>query len=172
MALIVEDGTGKSDAESYDSVANVDAYHLAHGDPSEWSSSNTADKEEALRLATQAQDLEYGSRWKGRRTSATQALDWPRVGANYDDGHPIASNDIVKELTQGNAILALKVRQGKTLIPDIEDPGTKSREKIVVGPIETDDEFIGGKPPDEVTEYPMVDLLMSRLTTGLRLVRT
>ncbi len=36
MALIVEDGTGLANAESYLSVADADAYFLAHGNPSDW----------------------------------------------------------------------------------------------------------------------------------------
>ena len=52
MTLIVEDGTGKSDAESFASVASADAQMTALG-ITIWTSLVTEEKEQALRRATQ-----------------------------------------------------------------------------------------------------------------------
>ena len=51
MALIVEDGTSKSDAESYLSVAAADTYHDLHHNR-EWFDYHDDDKERFLRLGT------------------------------------------------------------------------------------------------------------------------
>lgn len=77
MALIVEDGTGLSTAESYISVANADAYFTDRGN-TVWTALTTQAKEQALRAATDYMASVYTGRWAGRRTTTTQALDWPR----------------------------------------------------------------------------------------------
>ena len=66
MALIVEDGTGVSGAESYISVVDADDYHTNHGNTS-WGSADTTAKEIALRKASEYLDGKYGKRWLGIR---------------------------------------------------------------------------------------------------------
>ena len=78
MSLIVEDGTGRADAESYASVSVADAYHTARGNTAWAALATTALKEAALRKATDYLGQTYGLRWKGYRMTTTQALDWPR----------------------------------------------------------------------------------------------
>jgi hypothetical protein len=79
MALVVEDGSGKPDAESYVSVLDADAYAAARLIDI-WSAieTTTAIKEAALRRATEYLDMEYGLRLKGVRSTQTQALEFPR----------------------------------------------------------------------------------------------
>jgi len=74
MALIVEDGTGKVDADSYVSVADCATYATAHGLTF---AGETAAQEERLRRATQYLDSEYT--YKGDPLTDTQALAWPRT---------------------------------------------------------------------------------------------
>ena len=71
MVLIVEDGTGKADAESYLSVADADTYHTKHGDSADWDGASTGDKEEALRMGTQYLDATYNTLWIGSRANET-----------------------------------------------------------------------------------------------------
>jgi len=78
MGLIVEDGTGLSNSESYASVAEADAYHAARGN-TDWDAVD--DKEAALRKATEHMLQTYTLRWSGYRAKSTQALDWPRSQA-------------------------------------------------------------------------------------------
>lgn len=80
MALIVEDGTGMANAESLLSVADADAYHTAMGNAA-WGAATTAQKEAALRRATQYLDARY--QWQGDPLTATQALSWPREGVSW-----------------------------------------------------------------------------------------
>lgn len=75
MALIVEDGTGLPNADSYQSVAGASAYHLAMGN-SEWSAATEPQQEAALRRATQYMDTRY--QWIGKPLTTTQALALPR----------------------------------------------------------------------------------------------
>lgn len=75
MSLIVEDGSGLSNAESYASVAEADAYHAARGN-ADWEAVD--DKEAALRKASDYLTQVYTMEWSGARKSITQSLDWPR----------------------------------------------------------------------------------------------
>lgn len=109
MALITEDGTGKSDAESYLSVVDADTYHTSFGNTT-WTAASTSDKEVALRKATQYLDQKYHLQWKGERTWADrddQKLDWPRSGVR-DRNTLYDSNEIPTSLKDATAVLALE----------------------------------------------------------------
>jgi hypothetical protein len=85
MALIVEDGTGFVDSESYISVADAAAYHVARNNDA-WASGADVAWEGALRRATEWIDANYRARFSGYRTkSRAQALEWPRTSAYYVD---------------------------------------------------------------------------------------
>jgi len=89
MALIVEDGTGRADAESYVSVGDADVYWLTSmNNDVTWAGLTTGAKETALRRATQYLDAHF--EFQGLQTTAvfnpqtgfydaTQALQWPRT---------------------------------------------------------------------------------------------
>lgn len=95
MVLIVEDGTGKSDAESYVSAANCEAYASSRG----LTFTDNASGEAALRRATGWLDATYMARWPGVRVHGrNQALQWPRTGAEDIDGNPIGDDEIPAEL--------------------------------------------------------------------------
>jgi hypothetical protein len=78
MTLIIEDGTGKPDAESYASAEDLDMYAVKFGVtiPAE-----VPAQEALLRRAALAMD---GMTWKGRKTNSEQALCWPRRGVELD----------------------------------------------------------------------------------------
>jgi hypothetical protein len=84
MSLIVEDGTGKSNAESYCSVAFCDDYFSKRGNTT-WGDLDDDAKEAALRNASEYMVGTYRDRWLGRRVLTTQRLDWPRVGVIISD---------------------------------------------------------------------------------------
>lgn len=85
MALIVEDGTGKSDADALISLAEANEYHTSRGNTA-WD--DVEDQDACIRKATDYMGQVYRSRWQGSRVSATQALDWPR---NYVYLEPVAT---------------------------------------------------------------------------------
>lgn len=83
-SLIVEDGTGKPNSESYASVVFADTY-FADRNLTAWAALTTVAKEAALRKASEYLTSKYRLAWKGQRRLTTQALDWPRVGVVTDD---------------------------------------------------------------------------------------
>ncbi len=74
--MIVEDGTGKADANSYVDVLFADDYFSARG-VSEWAELTTEVKEQLLIKGTGFIDNIY--QWNGKREFETQALRFPRV---------------------------------------------------------------------------------------------
>ena len=75
MALIVEDGTGLQNSESYISVSSADDYHAKRGNTA-WAALDAAAKEAFLRRGTEYIDTVYT--FKGHRLKHDQALAWPR----------------------------------------------------------------------------------------------
>lgn len=139
MTLIVEDGTGKSNAESYITIADADTYHDNRGN-TDWADLTTAQKERLLRIATDYMVAVYRLRWDGYRYVNTQALDWPRIYVPVRDicsvnAYPeYVDFDVVPTLVQNAcADLALKANS-ETLLAD-QTQGT-IREKV--GPIEVE----------------------------------
>lgn len=137
MAIIVEDGTAKVDAESYISVADADSYHSARGNTL-WTGADAL-KEAALRKATEYMMQAYRRGWKSFRTTSTQALDWPRAwmpieDAPYGYGSSVAyvpSNVIPVEVKRACAELAL-IALSADLNPALERTTLSER----VGPLE------------------------------------
>ncbi len=83
LTLIKEDGSGKTDANSYADVADGDAYFDAHLYASAWTAATTANKEKALVFATRVIDAEY--QFNGFKANVGQALQWPREGCPDSD---------------------------------------------------------------------------------------
>lgn len=175
MALDVEDGTGKTTSEAYESVVNADAYitsHTTSNAPLAWPDNyGDLEKEVALRIGAQHLDQEYRYRLQGRRRTKAQALDWPRINVTIADGDfTIDHDEIPEDLKRANIHAALAYSSGIGLNPDKTDPGRVKSEMVKVGPITVDTEWSGSK--DDETEYSMIDRLMSRyLMRGNRVIR-
>lgn len=157
MALIVEDGTGRADAESYCSVAYADAYFSARN-VSNWDGSD-AHKEGLLRLATDFMQQRYTSLWQGYRKTSTQALDWPRydvIAFEYD----VSSTVVPDAIMRACAELAHRANHATDnyLNPDL---GRKTvREKVDVIEVEYD-------PSAPVNaQYLAVDAIVRPYTKG------
>ncbi len=155
MALIVEDGTGRADSESYISVADADARHAALGN-SGWAALDTTKKEQALRRATGYMEGAYRSRWKGTKLMRAQALSWPRYGAEVD-GYAVPSTIVPTEIANACADLALKASAGD-LTPDL----TRGIVREKIGPIET--EYDRNSP--QATRYRSADLALAVYLRG------
>jgi len=165
MALVVENGTGLANAESYISVAGADARMSGFGNDT-WATLTTTEKEEALRRATVAMVQSLRERWTGARVTATQALDWPRYGVTVD-GYQVASTIVPADVAAACADLAFKAAAGD-LFPDLERGIVREK----VGPIET--EYDRATP--QSTRRPSIEMMLSPYLTGgssmARLVRT
>lgn len=132
MALIVEDGTGRTDAESYISVADADARHSNFGN-SAWTGTDAV-KESALRKATAYMLQAYRQLWVGNRVKVNppQALDWPRYGVEVD-GFPVHFDVVPADIANACADLALRALSG-----DLNADLTRGVVRKKIGPIETE----------------------------------
>ena len=92
MALIVEDGTGVADANSYLDQTTFEDYAESRGyDISAYSDDEQI--EAALIRATDWIDATYRSRWPGVRSNGTdQGLMWPRKAGSISYGEFYASS--------------------------------------------------------------------------------
>ncbi len=166
MALIVEDGTGLANAESYGSVADADAYFAARGSPTTWTALLEPAKEQWLRQGTEFMDLEFGSRWKGRRVTQDQALDWPRWNVTDRDGFTIGSDTVPIQLARATFETAHRMAiDGSDLMPDLDTSANIKRERIEVGPIELDTTYAGSS--DQQAQLVKIEKMIRDLVTFL-----
>lgn len=99
FSFVVENGTGLSNATSYASVADADAYFVIDRVFCEtWAAINPTDKEYRLAWATRILDQKV--RWNGIKTVEDSALSWPRSGVCDRNGIPIDSGVIPTQLKQ------------------------------------------------------------------------
>lgn len=174
MALIVEDGTGKSDAESYLSVADCDTYWTKHGDPTTWSGATTAAKEEALRMATQYLDVVYGARFRGYRVDEDQSLAWPRSGIIDRDGYEVPDDALPSKLEEATAEAAHRhITETDGLIPDLDNPGTVGELEQQIGPLRERIKYTGGNSP--IKRFRIIQMLLvsgSLIRPGMQIERS
>ncbi len=113
MALIVEDGTGLEDAESYYSVADTDSYFTSkRGDASvyeaegDWlhADTTTAIKEACLRWGTRLIDRKWA--YNGEKSTTTQKLRCPRTGMEDIDGDELPGDELPEDLEHATAEMA------------------------------------------------------------------
>lgn len=164
--FVVEDGTGKSDANSYSTTAEADAYHSNYGNPSSWSTLSDPDKQKALRSATQAIDALYGGSWRGLKANENQALDWPRINVFTTDYFIIRSNTIPPALKNATAVLAL-ASLTEVLVPDVAKPGLVKRKRTKSGPVEQEIEYVSGLRATKVYSLASALLEPFLISSGL-----
>lgn len=116
MAIVVEDGTGKADSESYISVADASAYFTARGNTTWGAITTDALREAALRKATDYMTAIYRTRWQGWRTTPTvQALCWPRSGVTIERVY-VDNQSVPTAIKNACAELALKAASADLLV--------------------------------------------------------
>jgi hypothetical protein len=171
VPLVVEDGTGLADADSYISLDDADTYHAGRSSAADWAGLSDPEKEAALRDATDYMVQAYRLDWKGTRLTTTQALDWPRAEVERADyafspGNGLTtisgdyyypSDEVPIEVQRACASLALKASAGE-LLPDLGQ--RVKREKV--GPIDTEYADWGSESP----RYPAIDGLLAPFLTN------
>jgi hypothetical protein len=161
VALVVESGAGLSNADSYLSVDDADTYHTAQGAPTVWSDSTDPEKEAALRQATAYLDNRYAPRWVGSRINSTMSLAWPRRYATDRDGYTISESAVPRGVKNATAYIALKIREGDTLVPDV-DPGANAiSESITIDSISITSTY--SSDPGTAPLYPQADMMLRDL---------
>ena len=151
MSLICEDGSGKSDSESYISVADASSYHTARGNTAWAALATDALREAALRRATDYMRQAYRSRWQGYKVNEDQALDWPRYGVEVE-GYAVDSDIVPTEVKNACAELALRASAAE-LNPDLTQ-GVLSEQ---VGSIQVTYD----KASPQFTRYRAIDAVIS-----------
>lgn len=152
MALIVEDGTGLSTAESYIPIADADIYIAAYkGANTTWDDATDGAKEIAARQASQYLDGAYN--WKGEIYSSGQALDWPRNYIYNDRG--LMEVGIPTKLEQATAEVMYLIITGVTITENVDRSKQTKREKVDV--IEVEYESGASQQPS----FPEVNRLLS-----------
>ena len=129
MALIIEDGTGKTDSESYATVVELDAYLSARG--LSIATQTDANKEQLLRKAS---DYIEGlwDKLQGTKTLYENALQFPRYDVWLFD-HYVDSDEIPKQLKDAQCQLAYDMESNDAF--PVGSGESVIREKV--GPIET-----------------------------------
>lgn len=162
MALIVEDGTGLPNSESYISVANAEIYMVANKLSTvltAWTAASEANKEVAARQATDYLDGKY--RWRGSTekpqagSGDTQALDWPRIGVTDEQG--VEYDGLPQQLIDATAEMMFLVIDGTTISVNVDRGKRVKRQKADV--LEREFEPGAAQQPS----FPVVNRLISEL---------
>lgn len=172
IAIIVEDGTGKSDANSYVSVADASSYAEARGVAFEVNGVAASEDQIATMLIRATDYLEaQDCRYIGVRATAEQALAWPRKGASMNC-QAIPENVIPRSLISAQIQLAMAINAGFDLQPNVSPQDYVTEE--TVGPITTkysDPAAIGVQPTFTAVNALLAPLFGSCYGTRLRTVR-
>lgn len=163
MALIVEDGSIVTGANSYVSVADIRAYCSARG-----ISLPSSDSDVEV-MAVQAFDYieSFRSRYKGHTTTQNQRTSWPRKCVVIDC-YPVPDNEIPWQLKEAQCQAT-----GEALETDLMPNSTAAvkREKVDVLEVEYQDSVDSGVP----VSFPKIDsklaILMGSSGMRVRVVR-
>jgi len=120
MTIIVEDGTGLANSNSYCSQDDLDTYC---DDRSITLAAGNADA--ALVRATTWIDNTYRTRFQGWPVKLrAQALQWPRIGVFDQNGIYVATDSIPKEIVQATCEAAIReLAEAGSLAPDLDRGG-------------------------------------------------
>ena len=161
MALVVEDGTGRDDAESYISLAAFKTYCDRHGHS--YGGKSDPEIEQALRRATQWLDARYAARFCGYRISEDQALALPQSGLIDRGGYALRHDAIPTRVQQATAEAAVReLASPRSLQPDVT-PGKVVKGARVEGAVDVEyaigSEVVRGQLPT----LPVVDGILAPL---------
>jgi len=113
VVLITEDGTGRSDANTYVSLTEANAYFEARVSASAWT--NATDDEKKVALVHACRILDSYVAWIGYPSSTDQALEWPRAFVSYEKSgfeYFVDSDEIPARVKDAQCELALIMLSG------------------------------------------------------------
>lgn len=153
VIFIVETGTGSATATSYITVAELTQYLEDAG----LTITLTTDAEKQALLNRMTTVLDSFAQWPGQRVSSTQALEWPRNGAYYNDGILISSSVVPPEIKKALAYMAYYSNAGTDVIPVREGAAVKSESSAISGAVSESKEYwYSGKQTPEISEIKMI----------------
>lgn len=158
IVIVVEDGSGKQDSNSYSTVEEVKQYLTDRG------IAILADEKLAANLIQATDWLECQCRYKGRKATEEQALAYPRMGV-FVNGYELPHGQIPRSLkTAHMQLVADTVQSGKPLLGGTPEFALKMRK---LGPLTQ--EWATGSDPQAQKPDPHTrvwSLLASLLVTG------
>ncbi len=175
MALTLEDGTARADADSYASVADLRSYADARG-----ITVPTDDSACEALLREAFEYLTFAYRWAGTPVSDDQAGAFPRLDVPSPTGGYYAATAIPAVVKRAQLLLALQAQSGSLLVPTASTNGAVTKESVKVGPIERSTEYKVESATAAVGRFPQVDALLASLAaietgkgfSALRLARS
>ena len=152
MALVVEDGTGKADADSFISLIGARALAEKYGITLP---TNDTAAEVVLRQGCQYVVLQEKC-FNGGRLTTRQALPWPRTGATNAYGVEYADGDMPVQLGYSQVYAAAEYAAGKDV--RASDDGLSVAGKEVTGAVAVS-YFNNGKTGKAITITKSLDAL-------------
>lgn len=156
MALVVEDGTGLSNANGYISLALFRSYHDDRGNDH----TSLTDTQIGQYIVLGADYIESQGPFLGRPISSGQSLSFPRVGINDELGVP--TTGVPTDIQNANAEYAWQASLGNLIVDGGEYPGIVNRVSEKVGPLAEETEII----PSSTRNFRVADRLVSRYRVG------
>lgn len=130
VTLIVEDGQGLSNANSY-----IDAAFARQFAENRGVTLPAGDDEVAVMIIMAADYIEsFAEDFKGSRKGSTQALSWPRINVVFEN-EKFPSNSIPPQLKMAQAQAVVEIFNGQDLSPAITGYAVR-REKVDVIEVE------------------------------------
>ena len=159
MTIIVETGANVTNANSYTSVADADAYHLLYAN-TDWAGDNDT-KEQALVMACRSVDLLYGPYYNSAPLEGVQSLLWPRY-AFYDKyAKSRAQSTIPVELKQAQAEIALMYMNGVNIFPMANTQSDVAEESVQIGDIKTQTKYRKPTEQERFESFRKIDLILT-----------
>jgi hypothetical protein len=150
MTIIVESGSGITNANSYVDVTYADAYHAEFGN-TDWASIGNTEKESALIQASQSCDIQYGDKYRGviqPTQNSTRKLLFPRM-AFTDLYGMLWSGKVPTYLLNAVCEMALTKAGGGDITPLLNSEVLDSSE-IKVGDVTVKKAFSHNAPQTEL----------------------
>ena len=187
--LVVEDGTGLDDANSYQALAAITSYVTLRQDVNllPWLTANESNQVAAAIIAVQYLDLRW--RYRGAITyddtddATPQRLQWPRTGVFDDRFIEVGEDELPERLTDAHAEYAARAIspttfQARQLFSDLETEDTAGRRIKEtfkkVGPLVTQTKYMN-RGSRKYPSYGMADEIIRRsgflASAGERTVR-
>lgn len=140
LSLIVEDGTGKSTANTYISLADAETYFEGRANKATWTAATDANKNIALVEATRQLDQLFD--WYGARSTDDQALRFPRYGVYDRDGWAYDSDEVPTEIPRAVCELAFAILGEDRS----DDPASAGLKRVKAGAVEVEFDPTTTKP--------------------------
>lgn len=159
--LVIEDGSGKPDAECYSAISVTDAYWASREDEV-WSKATVPAKRAAKLKA--ADYLNFGYRWRGQPLKYDQAGAWPRTGVVDANGFAVAHNVVPEQIKRAEHILA---REALTVDISSQTEATSvvKSESVTVGGISESKTYdTSNRRPLSLHSFTHVDAVVAGLS--------